>query len=286
MTIKTQGFEGSTAHLGPTRRTIIVSALSAGMALCLGSVRAEIVTDSLGLNAGEIKIPVADGVIPGYRAAPAGVKNPPVLIVIEEIFGVHEHIRDMCRRFAKQGYFAVAPELYARLGDVTRMTDIAKVLETVNHEPDAQAFSDLDATVAWAATKGGDAARLGVVGFCRGGRMVWMYAEHSPDLKAGVAWYGPLAGTPSATMPHYPIDGAASLTVPVLGLYGALDQSIPPDQVAMMEQALEAGRSGSKIIVYPDAGHGFNADYRPSYVPDAAADAMARALAWLRVHGL
>ena len=286
MTMKTQEFEGSTAHLGPTRRTIIVSALSAGMALCLGSARAEIVTDSLGLDAGEVKVPVADGVIPGYRAAPVGVKNPPVLIVIEEIFGVHEHIRDMCRRFAKQGYFAVAPELYARLGDVTRMTDIAKVLETVNREPDAQAFSDLDATVAWAATKGGDAARFGVVGFCRGGRMVWMYAEHNPDLKAGVAWYGPLAGTPSAAMPHYPIDGAASLTVPVLGLYGALDQSIPPDQVATMEQALEAGRSGSKIIVYPDAGHGFNADYRPSYVPDAAADAMARALAWLRVHGL
>jgi carboxymethylenebutenolidase len=270
----------------PARRGILVSALGAGLALCLGTARATVVTDATGLTAGEVAIPVADGQIPAYRAMPAGGSNLPVLLVVEEIFGVHEHIKDMCRRFAKHGYLAVAPELYARLGDVTKMADIDQVLATVNREPDVQAFSDLDATLAWAGAHGGDPGRAGVVGFCRGGRMVWMYAGHDPNLRAAVAWYGPLAGAATPTMPHWPVEIAAGLKVPVLGLYGALDQSIPQDDVAAMRQQLALGSSGSEIVVYPDAGHGFNADYRPSYVPADAADAMYRALAWLDGHGL
>lgn len=270
----------------PSRRGILVSALGSGLALCLGSAKAAITTDAAGLTAGEVAIPVADGTLPGYRAAPAGARDAPILLVIEEIFGVHEHIKDMCRRFAKQGYLAVAPELYARLGDVTRMADIGEVLATVNREPDQQAFADLDATLAWAEAAGGDPTRAAAVGFCRGGRMVWMFAGHHPALKAAVAWYGPLAGPPSVPMPTQPLDIAPTLSVPVLGLYGGRDQSIPEADVERMRAALAVGKSGSQIIVYPKAGHGFNADYRPTYVPEAAADAMGRALAWLRDHGV
>ncbi len=279
-------WDGLFPPVTPSRRGILVSALGSGLALCLGSAKAAITTDTQGLIAGEISIPVADGVLPGYRAAPADAKGAPILLVIEEIFGVHEHIKDMCRRFAKQGYLAVAPELYARLGDVTRMADIGEVLETVNREPDHQAFADLDATLAWAKAAGGDATRAAAVGFCRGGRMVWMYAGHHPALKAAVAWYGPLAAAPSTSMLTQPVDIAPALTVPVLGLYGGKDQSIPESDIERMRRALAAGKSGSLIIVYADAGHGFNADYRPSYVAEAAADAMQRALAWLRGHGM
>lgn len=286
MSEETTESDGLFPPFRPSRRGIVVSALGSGLALCLGTAKAAIETDMHGLIAGEVGIPVADGVLPGYRAGPAGVEGAPILLVIEEIFGVHEHIKDMCRRFAKQGYLAVAPELYARLGDVTKMTDIGEVLATVNREPDRQAFADLEATLAWAEAAGGDPTRVGVVGFCRGGRMVWMFAEHHPGLKAAVAWYGPLASTPSGPMPTQPVDIARALTVPVLGLYGAKDKSIPESDVARMRAELAAGKSGSQIIVYPVAGHGFNADYRATYDPDAAADAMRRALAWLRDHGM
>lgn len=280
------GWDGLFPPFTPSRRGIVVSALGSGLALCLGSAKAAIETDTQGLTAGEVGIAVADGVLPGYPASPAVFKGAPILLVIEEIFGVHEHIKDMCRRFAKQGYLAVAPELYTRLGDVTKMTEIGEVLATVNREPDRQAFADLEATLAWAKAAGGDPARVGVVGFCRGGRMVWMFADHHPGLRAAVAWYGPLAAAPSGPMPTQPVDIARALTVPVLGLYGAKDKSIPEADVERMRTALAAGKSGSQIIVYPEAGHGFNADYRATYVPDAAADAMQRALAWLRDHGL
>lgn len=282
----TPEWDGLFPAFKPSRRGIVVSALGSGLALCLGPARAAIATDSQGLIAGDIGIPVHDGVIPGYRAAPAAAKQPPILLVIEEIFGVHEHIKDVCRRFAKQGYLAVAPELYARVGDVTKMTEISEVLATVNREPDRQAFADLEATLAWAKAAGGDPTRTAAIGFCRGGRMVWMFADHHPALKAAVAWYGPLAGKSSEAMPVQPVDIAAKLTVPVLGLYGAKDESIPQADIERMRAGLATGESGSEIIVYPDAGHGFNADYRPSYVPAAAADAMARALGWLRHHGM
>jgi carboxymethylenebutenolidase len=267
------------------RRGFVVTSLAAGFAASVLPAQATIVTDAQGLVAGEVSIPVADGKLPAYRAMPDHGGPFPVLLVIEEIFGVHEHIKDMCRRFAKQGYLAVAPELYARLGDVVHMSDISQVLDTVNRAPDVTCESDLDATAAWAEANGGDAARLGAVGFCRGGRMVWMYAAHNPKLKAAVAWYGPLAGAPTAAMPSWPLDIAARVTVPVLGLYGGKDASIPQNTVEEMRQALAAGSSGSEVIVYPDAGHGFNADYRPSYDPEAAVDAMRRALRWLKGHG-
>jgi carboxymethylenebutenolidase len=273
-------------RMDTTRRGFFVTTLATGFALSVTPAGATITTDTVGLTAGAVQIPVADGQIPAYRAMPATGGPFPILLVIEEIFGVHEHIQDMCRRFAKHGYLAIAPELYARLGDVVHMTDIHEVIATVNKAPDAIAFSDLDHTLAWAEAHGGDAGRVGITGFCRGGRMTWMYAAHNPKLKAGVAWYGPVAGPATEPMPHTPLDIAPTLQVPILGLYGAKDQSIPQETLDAMRSRLAAGTTGSTIIVYPDAGHGFNADYRPSYVPGDAADGMRRALEWFRTHGL
>ena len=280
------------AGLFPTmdlsRRGFVVTTLAAGFALTVQPVQAStIVTDIKGLTAGEVKIPVADGTIPAYRAEPATSGPHPVLLVIEEIFGVHEHIKDMCRRFAKQGYLAIAPELYSRVGNVVAMTDIKEVLATVNKAPDATMMSDLDATVAWAARHGGNAKQLGITGFCRGGRTVWLYAAHNRGVKAGVAWYGPLAGKPTEAMPTNPIDIAGQIKVPVLGLYAGLDQGISQENVAAMRAKLiETGNTRSQIVVYPDAQHGFNADYRPSYNGADAEDGMSRCLAWLRANGV
>jgi carboxymethylenebutenolidase len=211
-----------------------------------------------------------------------------VVLVVQEIFGVHEHIKDVCRRFAKEGYCAIAPELYARQGDVSKLTDYREIFaQVVSKVPDAQVMSDLDAAVAWAARSGiGDAARVGVTGFCWGGRITWLYAAHSPKLKAGVAWYGRLAGEPTQLQPKYPLDLAAELQAPVLGLYGGQDQGIPLADVEKMRAALAAAKEPSEIVVFPDAPHGFHADYRPSYRAAEAKDGWERCLAWFRRNGV
>jgi carboxymethylenebutenolidase len=270
------------------RRSFVVTMLGSGFALAVQPVSAQtITTDVQGLTAGEVKIPVKDGEIPAYRAMPAGGGPFPVVLVVQEIFGVHEHIKDLCRRLGKSGYLAVAPELYARQGDVSRMKDIQEILSTVVAKvPDAQVMSDLDATVAWAAGTGeGDVRRLAVTGFCWGGRITWLYAAHNPKVKAGAAWYGRLVGQTGELTPANPIDLASALTVPVLGLYGGADQGIPLDTVEKMRAALATGRSGSEIVVYKEAPHGFNADYRPSYRKDAATEGWTRMLAWFKRNG-
>ncbi len=273
-----------------TRREVVATTLAAGFALAVQPVSAQtlITTDTAGLTAGEVKIPVSDGEIPGYRAMPAAGRTFPVVLVVQEIFGVHEHIRDICRRLAKLGYFAVAPELYARQGDVSKMSDASEILsKVVSKVPDAQVMSDLDATAAWARTTGsGDIERLGITGFCWGGRIVWLYAAHSSRLKAGVAWYGRLVGERTELQPQHPIDVAASLKAPVLGLYGGQDPGIPLDSVEAMRRALRAAGSPSEIVVYPDAPHGFHADYRPSYRREAARDGWRRLVEWFRTHGV
>lgn len=277
-----------------TRRELLMTALAAGFALAVRPVSASTITTSdAGLVAGEIHVPARDGRdIPGYRARPAvrsGTTRPaPAILVVSEIFGVHEHIRDVCRRFAHAGYCAVAPELFLRQGDVAALKDIGDIMaKVVSKVPDAQVFSDLDDTLAWiAAGREGDAARAAITGFCWGGRITWLYAAHRPKLRAAIAWYGRLAGEPNALQPENPFDAAAALTVPVLGLYGGQDQGIPLDSVERMRGALANGHSGSEIVVYPDAPHAFHADYRASYREDAAKDGWARALAWLAAHGL
>lgn len=270
-----------------SRRSFVASVLASGFAVAVQPVSAQtITTDSAGLIAGEVKVPTADGQIPAYRAMP-DIGGPfPVVLVVQEIFGVHEHIKDLCRRLAKAGYFAVAPELYARQGDVSQLKDIQGILtNVVSKVPDAQVMSDLDSTVAWAGGTGNaDVHRLVITGFCWGGRITWLYCAHNPRVNAGVAWYGRLAGQPNALMPKNPIDLAATLRVPVLGLYGAADQGIPVQSVDEMRTALSRGASGSELIVYPDTPHGFNADYRPSYRKVAAEDGWKRMLAWFNAH--
>jgi len=270
-----------------TRREFVVSTLATGFALAAEPVSAEtITTDANGLTAGEVKIPAAGGEMPGYRAMPAKAKSPPVVLVVQEIFGVHEHIKDICRRFAKLGYLAIAPELYARQGDVSKIADGQEIMKIVAKVPDAQVMSDLDAAVDWASKSGnGDVSKLGITGFCWGGRQVWLYAAHNPKLKAGVAWYGRLAGQPDENHPKYPVDVAPTLKVPVLGLYGAQDQGIPQDTVEQMRAALKKGSSKSEIVVYPDAGHAFYADYRPSYRQPAAEDGWKRLGEWFKKYG-
>jgi carboxymethylenebutenolidase len=273
-----------------TRRQIIVTSLAAGFALAVQPVTAAtvITTDTEGLTAGEVRVPVADGEIPAYRAMPATGTSFPLVLVVQEIFGVHEHIRDVCRRFAKAGYLAVAPELYARQGDVSQMTDYKQIFaEVVSKVPDEQVMSDLDATVAWAGkSSNGDPKRVAVTGFCWGGRITWLYAAHKPDLKAGVAWYGRLTGEATPLQPTYPLDVAADLKAPVLGLYGGQDQGIPLEHVEKMQAALAAAKKPSKIVVFPQAPHGFLADYRPSYRPEEAAAAWKQCLEWFREHGV
>ncbi len=272
-----------------TRREFVVTTLAAGFALAVQPVTAEtITTDATGLVAGEVKIPIADGEIPAYQARPEKGGPFPVVLVVQEIFGVHEHIKDICRRFGKLGYLAVAPELYARLGDVSKMTDINEIISRVVAKvPDAQVLSDLDAAVAWAQKSGkGDTSKLGITGFCWGGRIVWLYAAHNPKLKAAVAWYGRLVGQTDPLHPKNPIDLVASLKAPVLGLYGGQDQGIPFETVEQMRRALKAANNPSEIIVYPDAPHGFHADYRPSYRPQQAQDGWRRLQEWFKKYGV
>ena len=270
-----------------TRREFVVTTLAAGFALAVLPVSAQaITTDSTGLIAGEVSIPTTDGPIPAYRAMPATGNSFPVVLVVQEVFGVHEHIRDICRRFAKLGHLAVAPELFAHQGDVSKMSDINDVLsKVVSKVPDAQVMSDLDATVAWAdRSSKGNIAKLGITGFCWGGRIVWLYAAHNPQLKAGVAWYGRLVGRANELQPKHPIDVAASLKAPVLGLYGGDDSGIPLDTVEQMRKALKAQASPSEIIVYPNTPHGFHADYRPSYRKEQAEDGWKRLQEWFKKH--
>lgn len=272
------------------RRDFVRTAVGTGFAAAVLPTLAQtpIQTDTQGLTAGPVSIPVGGFRLPAYRAAPAGQRNPPVVLVISEIFGVHEHIADVARRFAKLGYLAIAPELFVRQGDAKGYTDIpALSREVISKVPDAQVLADLDATVAWAKAQGGDTSRLGITGFCWGGRMVWLYAAHNPGVSAGVAWYGRLVGTPNPLQPQHPIDVAPKLHAPVLGLYGGQDQGIPLDTVDKMKAALSQGGAASRasqFVVYPDAPHAFNADYRPSFRKEAAADAWERCLGWFRSH--
>ncbi|MBE9120103.1 dienelactone hydrolase family protein [Tychonema sp. LEGE 07199] len=273
-----------------TRREFMtVTALTAGFALAVHPIAAAtITTDKTGLIAGEVKIPVKDEFIPAYRAMPATGSDFPVILVIQEIFGVHAYIQDICRRFAKLGYLAIAPEMFYRQGDVSKITDIQEIIsKVVSKVPDAQVMSDLDATVEWAQKSGkGNINKLGITGFCWGGRIVWMYAAHNPKVKAGVAWYGRLVGSSTALTPKHPIDLAPTLTVPVLGLYGGKDESIPLDTVEKMQQLLKTGSSGSEIVVYADAPHGFNADYRPTYREKDAKDAWQKLQNWFKKYGV
>lgn len=271
-----------------TRRGFLVGSLAAGFTLAAGPVVAQtaIVTDTQGLTAGEIKVPTADGAMPAYRAQPAGVAHPAVVLVIHEIFGVHEYIKDTCRRLAKLGYMAIAPELYARHGDPAQLKNVQDALALAAQAPDTQVMSDLDACVAWAKANGGDSTRLGITGFCRGGRTVWLYAAHQPALKAGVAWYGQIDGAPSANMPRYPLDMAAELKAPVLGLYGDKDQGIPVADVEAMRAAIAKAGGKSQLHVYPDAPHAFHADYRPSFRKEPAEDGWQRMQEWFKAHGV
>jgi len=272
-----------------TRREFVVTTLAAGFALAVQPVSAQTVTtDRKGLTVGEVKIPTGDGQIPAYRAMPATGGPFPVVLVVQEIFGVHEHIKDVCRRFAKLGYFGVAPELFARQGDVSAIGDPKEIIaKVVSKVPDAQVLADLDATVGWAKASGeGNVARLGITGFCWGGRIIWLYAAHSVQLKAGVAWYGRLTGDRTELQPKYPIDVAAALKAPVLGLYGGADQGIPLGTVEEMQKALKAAGRPSEIIVYPDAPHAFHADYRQSYRREPAEDGWKRLQQWFKKHGV
>jgi carboxymethylenebutenolidase len=259
------------------------AAAAAGYTLAAGPVRADIVkTDTNGLTAGDAKIKVADGDMPGYFARPSGVSSPPVVLVAMEIFGLHEYIKDVTRRLAKLGAFAVAPDYYFRKGDLTAITDIAQLMPLVNSKPDAELLSDLDSTVSWAKSQGGDTGRLGIVGFCRGGRTVWEYAAHSGALKAGVAFYGPPVDPANPAWPKSPIQLAPEMKAPVLGLYGEADAGIPVAQVEQMKAALAAAGKTAEFKIYPGAPHGFHADYRASYRKEAADDAWSQMQAWFR----
>ena len=273
------------------RRDFVRTAVGSGFAVAVLPVGAQTVnTDSAGLTVGEVTIAVGDFRMPAYRAAPAGKTGLPVVLVISEIFGVHEHIADVARRFAKLGYLAITPELFVRQGDAQSYGEVSKLVsEVINKVPDAQVMADLDAAVAWAQANGGDTARLGVTGFCWGGRNTWLYAGHNPKVKAGVAWYGRLVGAPSALSPTNPVDVVGSLGGPVLGLYGGADAGIPQDTVERMKGALAGGNAAAKalqFVVYPDTPHAFHADYRPSYRKEAADDGWKRCVAWFKANGV
>ena len=276
----------------PTRRAAIKAALGVGYAASVMPIMAQtaIRTSSEGLVTGEISFEVNGFKVPAYRAAPAGKSNLPVVLVIQEIFGVHEYIADVARRLAQAGYLAIAPELFARQGDPTSYGEIAKLQdEIVSKVPDAQVLADLDGAVQWAGSHGGNLTKLGITGFCWGGRQTWLYSAHNKNIKAGVAWYGRLVGANSPMTPRHPVDIAADLKGPVLGLYGGADTGIAVETVSKMQTALASGSvaaKASEFVVYPNMPHAFHADYRPSYRKEAADDGWLRALAWLRRHGL
>lgn len=278
------------AEASLSRRGFVMSSLASGFAVASEPVLAQaITTDRKGLVAGEVSIAVADGKIPAYRAMPAGPGTFPVMLVVQEIFGVHEHIKDMCRRYAKRGYYAIAPELFARQGDVSTMTDIPTILsQVVSKVPDAQVCADLDATLAFARASGrADLRRTGLVGYCWGGRTAWIYARHNPKLNAAVAYYGLLEGLKAPELrPQDPIDLAQEIKVPVLGLYSGIDAFVKQETIAKMRGLVNQGGSGSEIVVFPNVDHGFNADYRPSYDKAAATYAQKLANDWFKKHGV
>jgi carboxymethylenebutenolidase len=280
----------------PTRREVVRAAVGTGFAAAVLPVVAQtqIKTDTTGLVAGEVTVPVGDFKMPAYRAAPANKTNAPVVLVVSEIFGVHEHIADVCRRFAKAGYWAIAPEMFVRQGDASSYGEVAKLIaEVISKVPDEQVMRDLDACVAFARAQGADTAKLGVTGFCWGGRITWLYAAHQAGVKAGVAWYGRLVGQSNPLQPRHPVDVAAQLKAPVLGLYGEKDTGIPLDSVKQMQNALAAAGSAgngaakaSDFMIYLDAPHAFHADYRPSYRRQPAEDAWKRCLDWFKANGV
>ncbi len=287
---------GSSSEAGANRRTALKLALGVGYAAAAMPIMAQtaITTSAEGLSTGQGGFEVAGAKVPFYYAAPAGKTALPVILVIQEIFGVHAYIADTCRRLAKAGYLAIAPDLFARQGDASTYTDIGKLMsEVVSKVPDAQVMADLDGALQWAGAHGGDLQRVGITGFCWGGRITWLYCAHNPIVKAGVAWYGRLVGTASGLTPKHPLELAAELKAPVLGLYGGKDTGIPLSTLDDMKQALaQAGAKGnaaakaSEFVVYPEAGHAFHADYRPSYVKQAAEDGFARALVWFKDKGV
>ena len=283
---------GQSTEAGATRRTALKAALGVGYAASTLPTLAQtaIKTSADGLTVGEVTIDVNGFGMPAYRAAPAGKTGLPVVLVLSEIFGVHEYIADTTRRFARAGYLAIAPELFVRQGDAQSYGEMARLMaEVISKVPDAQVMGDLDATVRWAAANGGDTSKLGVTGFCWGGRQTWLYAAHNPAVKAGVAWYGRLVGQNTELTPRHPVDVAGRLHGPVLGLYGSADTGIPLDTVDKMKVALASGNAASRastFVVYPDAPHAFHADYRPSFRKVPAEDGWKRALAWFSQHGV
>jgi carboxymethylenebutenolidase len=288
MQTRMQDVDGLSKATPLSRRGFMTAsaASAAGFTLAAGPVRADAIrTDTAGLTAGEVKIAVPGGDMPTYFARPEGRTNPPVILVAQEIFGLHEHIKDVTRRLAKLGAFAVAPDYYFRKGDLTKITEIKDLFPIVNTKTDTELFADLDATAAWAKSQGGDTGRLGIIGFCRGGRTVWRYSTHG-NLKAGVAFYGTLKDPPNDAMPINALASAKEVKEPVLGLYGAEDQGIPVDQVKEMEAALKAAGKTAEFKIYPGAPHGFNADYRASYRKEAADDAWAKMTAWFKKYGV
>ena len=287
---------GQSTEQGPSRRTALKAALGVGYAVTAMPIMAQtaIKTSSDGLKTGETFFEVNGFKVPAFYAAPVGKTNLPVILVLQEIFGVHEYIADTARRFAQAGYLAIAPELYARQGDPSKYNEMAKLMtEVVAKVPDEQVMADLDGAVKWAGTNGGNLAKVGITGFCWGGRITWLYAQQSSNVKAGVAWYGRLVGTPSSVTPKNPIDLAANIKAPVLGLYGGQDGGIPVATVEQMKSALadaaakgNAAAKTSEFVVYPDAPHAFHADYRPSYRKEAADDGFKRALAFFKTNGV
>jgi carboxymethylenebutenolidase len=286
--------EGLARQVDPlSRRGFFMSsaaAAAAGYTLAAGPVRAQaITTDTAGLTVGEAKVKVEGGEMPVYFARPANAQNPPVILVAMEVFGLHEYIRDVTRRLGKLGALAVAPDYYFRKGeDLTKITEIPKLMPIVNSKPDAELVADLDATAAWAKQQGGNTDRLGIMGYCRGGRTVWIYSANSPNVKAGVAFYGSLVDPEAqkALWPKSPTELAPAMKAPVLGLYGEADAGIPLAQVDAMKAALAAANKPSEIKLYAAAPHGFHADYRPSYRKEAAEDAWAQMTAWFKKHGV
>jgi carboxymethylenebutenolidase len=274
---------------GLSRRAVVMGSIGVGFAMAVQPVVAQnlIVTSSEGLKTGEVKVKTSTGEILGYRAMPATGAGFPVVLVVPEIFGLHEHIRDVVRRFAKLGYYAIAVDQFWRLGDASKMADVPTIVrDLVSKTPDAQVMSDFDAAVAFAKGEGADTAKLGITGFCLGGRYVWLYAEYNPNLKAAVAWYGSLKGGTSDIKPKSPLDLAAQLKAPVLGLYAGKDTGITADHIEEMKKALAAANKKAEFVVYPDAQHGFNADYRSTYNKEAAEDGWKRMLAFFKANGV
>jgi len=289
-TLQCPDFDSLVPGLPLSRRTFIGAAVAGSFALAVQPALGQSViqTSSDGLVAGDITLTAPDGLaLKAYRAQPVGPGPFPTVLVVQEIFGVHEYIRDVCRRLARQGYQAIAPKLYQRQGDPAGIENVPDILaKIVSKVSDAQVMGDLDTAAAWAAAHGGDASRLGITGFCWGGRITWLYAAHNQRLKAGVAWYGRLTGASSPLTPAHPIDVVGQITAPVLGLYGAKDQGIPVSDVERMRADLARAGKRAELVLYPEAGHAFHADYRPSYRAAEAADGWGRLVAWFRANGM